>query len=375
MTSQVPEDTPDDAGAPETDATPETDQTPDPEVTPEAEAVSEAGSTQPPDPPTRRPRTRWIAALVFLVVAALIAGIAWLLRPQPGTSGLPSATPQQAVTGFLDALVAADADRALEYALNRPADTRLLTKEMLDASQRVAPLSVVNVPEVSGGEAVSVPAEVRFGNEAATIALTATRTEAGWRVAQVTSTIDPGPLPSELGTTLNGQPLPDPAHLEVFPGSYVFREKLREISFDDNRLTVSAVGEDIRAGLQPVLTEAGEKRANKTAAAGLNRCLAKRDPAPKGCPNSVTIEKGQKVDTKSIRWSLVGDPWKDATYTLDVADPTKARGATKLRFRFRCTLVQKGETYQVDQLLPTVEVRYLLSVVNAKAPVVWQRIS
>ncbi|MFT3971352.1 MAG: hypothetical protein QM695_14005 [Micropruina sp.] len=365
MTSQVPEDTPNDTGS---DETPETDPTPESES-------PDAGSTQPSVPPARRPRTRWIAAVAFLVVAGLIAGIAWLLRPQPAASGVPSATPQQAVTGFLDALVAADADRALEYALNRPADTRLLTTEMLAASQRAAPLSVVTVPEVQGGDAVSVPAEVKFGDKAVTINVAASRTEAGWRIAQVTSTIDPGPLPSELGATLNGQPLPDPAHLEVFPGTYVFGEKLREVTFGDQRVTVSTLGEDVRAGLQPVLTEAGEKRANKTAAAALKRCLAKRDAAPKGCPNSVTISKGQTLDTKSIRWSLVGDPWKNATYTLDVADPTSARGATKLRFRFRCTLTQNGEKYQVDQLLPTVDVRYLVSVVDAKEPVVWQRIS
>ncbi len=347
MTSQVPEDTPNDAEPAETGA----------------------------PPPTRRSRSRWIAAVVFLVVAGLIAGIAWLLRPQAPASAVPSATPQEAVTGYLDALIAADADRALEYALNRPSDVRLLTRDMLTASQRVSPLAVVNVPEVSGGDAVSVPAEVKLGDKSATITFAASRTETGWRLAQVTSTIDPGPLPRELGTTLNGQPLTDPAHLEVFPGTYVFADERREIDFDGNRVTVDAVGEDIRAGLQPVLTEAGEKSANRTAAAALNRCLAKRDPAPKGCPNSVAIQKGQKVDTKSIRWNLVGDPWKTATYTLDVADPTNARGATQLRFRFRCTLTQKGERYQVDQVLPAVDVRYLVSVVNAKEPVVWQRIS
>lgn len=351
MTSQEPEDTPDDAATPETEP------------------------SQPPVPPARRPRTRWIAALAFLVVAGLIAGIAWLLRPQAESSAVPAATPQQAVAGYLDALIAADADRALEYALNRPTDTKLLTHGVLAESQRLAALSVVNVPEVNGGETVLVPAEVKFGEKAATLTFSTTHTEAGWRLAQVTSTIDPGPLPSELGATLNGQALTEPAHLEVFPGTYVFAEKLRQIAFDGNRVTVDAVGEDVRAGLSPVLTAAGEKRANATAAAALKKCLAKRDPAPKGCPNSVTIEKGQKVDAKSIKWTLVGDPWKNATYTLDVAEPTKARGATKLKFRFRCTLTQNGEKYQVDQSLPAVDVRYVVSVTNAKEPVVWQRLS
>lgn len=358
MTSQVPEDTPDDGATPE----PAEDAGAETAEQPEAAAVP------------RRSRSRWIAAVAFVVVAGLIAGVAWLLRPQPESSSVPSATPQQAVAGYLDALVASDADRALEYALNRPTDTTLLTRGMLEASHAKARLTVVNVPEVSGDGTVTVPAEVKLGDEAATITFSVTRTEDGWRLGQVTSTIDPGPLPSELGATLNGQPLTNPEHVEVFPGVYVFGEKLREISLDGGRVSVRAVGEDVRAGLQPVLTAAGEKRASTIAAAALKRCLKQKSPAPEGCPNSVAVQKNQKVDTKSISWKLVGNPWKDATYTLDVADPTHARGAARLTLRFRCTLTQNGEKYQVDQA-NAVNVHYLLSVTNAKDPVVWQRIA
>ena len=359
MTSQVPEDTPDDTT---------------PETAGDAGAETAELAEQPDGATPRRSRSRWIAAVAFVAVAVLVAGGAWLLRPQPAASSVPSATPQQAVTGYLDALVAADADRALEYALNRPTDTTLLTRGMLEASHEEAKLAVVNVPEVKGDGTVTVPAEVTLGDDAATIAFSVTNTEEGWRLGQVTSTIDPGPLPAELGATLNGQALTNPEHLEVFPGVYVFGEKLREITLDGRRVAVRAVGEDIRAGLQPVLTAAGEKRASAVADAALERCLKQRSPAPEGCPNSVAVQKNQKLDTKSIRWTLVGDPWKNATYTLDVADPTHARGATRLTFRFRCTLTQNGEKYQVDQT-NSVDVHYLLSVTNAKDPVVWQRVA
>ncbi|MFT4217878.1 MAG: hypothetical protein QM619_11955 [Micropruina sp.] len=356
MTSQAPEDTPDEAGP----------DTPDDDGT--------AAARRPAAAPAR-PRTRWIVALVFVVVAGLIAGIAWLMRPQPNASTVPSATPQQAVAGYLDALVAADADRALEYALNRPADTTLLTRTMLEASHHEGKLAVVNVPEVDGGETATVPAEVRFGETSATITFSLTRTENGWRLAQLTSTIDPGALPKALTATLNGLPLTNPEHLEVFPGVYVFGEKVPEIDLEGARVVVTTVGEDVPAGLQPVLTAAGEKRADRSAAAALKRCLATKSPTPADCPNSVAIAKGQKIDTKSIKWDLIGDPWKDAVYTLDVADPTNVRGAATLEFRFRCTLTQNGEKYNVDQTLPAVDVRYLVSVTNAKQPVVWQRVS
>lgn len=358
MTSQVPEDTPD-------------EETPDEAA---QEATAEAAPEQPEAATPRRPRTRWIAALAFVVVAALIAGIAWLLRPQPESSAVPAATPQQAVAGYLEALVATDADRALEYALNRPADTTLLTRSMLEASHKQGAFAVVNVPEVTGGDTVTVPADVTLDGKPATIAFSVTRTDAGWRLGQITSTIDPGPLPSQWRASINGQALANTEHVEVFPGIYVFDEKEPEIALEGGRVTVQAVGEDIRAGLRPVLTAAGEKQASKTAAKSLDACLKKRSTAPAGCPNSVTVQKGQKVDTKSIKWTLVGDPWKNAVYTLDVNDPTHARGATKLTFRFRCSLTQNGEKYQVDQT-DTVSVRYLVSLTDAKEPVVWQRVA
>ena len=79
-----------------------------------------------------------------------------------------------------------------------------------------------------------------------------------------------------------------------------------------------------------------------------------------------------------LSWHLVKgrlQTAQDATYTLDVNDPTKARGATSLTFRFRATLTQNGETYMVNQKNPPVSVRYLLTVTDAKEPVVWQRVS
>ncbi len=69
---------------------------------------------------------------------------------------MPAATPQQAVTGYLDALVAADADRALQYALNRPTDTDAAhPRGARGESHKLAGRwSVVDVPEVHGGETV-----------------------------------------------------------------------------------------------------------------------------------------------------------------------------------------------------------------------------
>mgnify|MGYP005608476685 CR=1 FL=1 len=330
--------------------------------------------TQPPVKPKRQPRRLWIAA-ALVVVLALVGSIAWVLRPQPPAGTVSAATPREAVSGFLQALADADADRALQYALNRPVDTTLLTRPVLEASRKEAPLVIVNVPEVAGnGTSVQVPAELKLGEEPFTITFSVSRTDLGWRLGQVTSTIDPGPLPSALGAALNGQPLTNTSHLEVFPGVYRFAEQLAEITFKSSRVVVSVAGEDIRAGLQPTLTTVGEKAVNKIAHAAVKACLAKKEPAPQGCPNSVKVAEGQKLSTKTIKWTLVSDPWKDAAYTLDVADPTQARGATKLTFRFRCTLTQNGEKYMVDQT-NSVDVRYMLTVTDPKVAVVWQRIT
>ncbi|MBP8920150.1 MAG: hypothetical protein R2719_05780 [Micropruina sp.] len=330
-------------------------------------------SVEPVAPP--RSRTRWIAALAFAVAVVLIAGVAWLLRPQQDPSAVPASSPKEAVTGYLDALVTGDAERALQYALNRPTDTSLLTRAMLEQSHKKAPLAVVDVPEAPGGEPnTTLAAQVTLGERATTLTFSLTRTEEGWRLGQVTSTIDPGALPGSLKVKLNGQALADTAHIEVFPGVYSFTESAAEIDLAGDPVVVDAVGNDVRAGLQPKLTKAGEKKAKAIATASLKACLARRSPAPSGCPNNVTVAKDQKIDTKTIRWTLVGDPWKGATQTLDAADPTQVRGATTLTLRFRCTLTQGGQRYTVDQT-NRVNVRYQLRVTDRKEPVVWQRIA
>lgn len=339
----------------------------------EPEGERPDAAVKPGTPALRRPRRLWIAAAVLAIVA-LVGGIAWAVRPQPSPDAVAAATPQQAVTGFLQALAAGDAERALRYAATVPTDTGLLTRQVLEVSHQEAPLAIVNVPEVQGGGPVQVPAQVSFGDQPATITFSVSSTEQGWRLAQVTSTIDPGPLPSTLAATLNGRALTNPAHLEVFPGVYTFGEKVPELSFKGARVVVAAVGEDIRAGLQPTLTARGVRTANRIAAAAVAACMKQRDPAPEGCPNSVTVAVGQKLNARTIRWNLVGNPWKSATYTLDVNDPTQALGAARLTFRFRCTLTQNGETYTVDQT-NSVDVRYMLTVTDPKVAVVWQRIN
>lgn len=322
----------------------------------------------------RRPRLLWIAGAV-LVVLGLVGAIAWAVRPQPAAGSVPAATPQQAVTGFLESLASGDAERALEYAQYRPTDLTLLNRSVLEASHQQGALAIVSVPEVGGAGTVSVPAQVTLGGQPTTIVFAVTQTAPGWRLSQVTSTIDPGPLPDSLGPTLNGQPLTSTSHVEVFPGLYSFGESAPEITLGESRVVVDSVGEDIRAGLQPTLTSAGEKKANAIAAAAVDACMAQRSPMPEGCPNSVKVTTGQKINTKTIKWTLVGDPWKNATYTLDVNDPTQARGAASLTFRFRCTITQKGDTYMVDQTNPPVAVKYLLTVTDPKAPVAWQRVT
>lgn len=317
-------------------------------------------------------RRTWLLIGAVVAVIALAAAVFGLTRPRPAASPVPAATPHEAVAGYLEALAKADAERALLYALNRPSDTALLTNAMLEASRAKAALSVVTVDQVAGAGTVTVPATVKFGDRQASMSFSVTSTDQGWRLQQVTSTIDPGGASAALDVTINGQPVPDTAHVEVFPGTYTFGEKSPALDFATPDVVVDAVGDDVRAGLQPTLTKRGLASVNDIAAASLSACLKKRETAPAGCPNLVTVEKDEKIDAKSIRWTLVGNPWKGATYTLDPADPTKVRGATALRLRFRCDLTTGGATYSVDQTNAT-DVKYELVLTDAKQPVTWQR--
>ena len=329
--------------------------------------------------PTARSRASW--AIILGVIAGLLAvaiGLAVYLgslRPAaaPTPSGPTAATPAEAVRGYLDALVAGRAADALSFAAAQPADTSLLTDQVLTASQKLKPLTVVTVGTVEGSGNAVVPVTVRQADRTREWQVPVIFTARGWRLSKVTSEVTLDSIPAGLNVTLNGQALPAGPTATVFPGAYQVADSLAEIDLRDKPLIVDAPGTVFNVELSPVLTNAGKKKLRALALDSLKTCLAQRSINPKGCPNVAAAAKGQTVIDKTVRWSVQGDPWAKASYDVSAVKPTEASGKATFTFRLVCSLKQDGATYQIDQTIP-YPVLFTADLAEQQPTIVWQRL-
>src|SRR5699024_5527404 len=100
-----------------------------------------------------------------------------------------------AVTGYLQALAAGDASKALGYLADRPASTSLMSDEVLAASAKSAPITGISVPAVKP-EAQIVRASYRLGDRSVHSTFIAHRVGGRYLIENGFLTIDLSTLPS-----------------------------------------------------------------------------------------------------------------------------------------------------------------------------------
>lgn len=179
---------------------------------------------------TRASRGGAIAA-ALLAVAALVAVVTYVLNTEPETSEPAVAATSEdvvyesaaaAVTAYLNALAASDAEAALAILTSEPADTTLLTSSMLAASTDLAPMSdiVVEEPAVTEADSVDVAVSYRLGTTTIDSTVRAVRdSNFLWTVLGITTMAAP-PTTTGLDLTLNGIDIDDPDEMVLFPGTY-----------------------------------------------------------------------------------------------------------------------------------------------------------
>ena len=141
------------------------------------------------------------AVVLALVVAAIGIGVAVsrggddpVAGGGTGGGGTSSAPPAEAkkasdaVKGYLDALAAGQAEAALAFGKDQPADKTFITDAVLADSVKRAPITDINVPEVADENAYQVSATYKIGGQAVNEELLC-------RARRVTSFSSPTPLP------------------------------------------------------------------------------------------------------------------------------------------------------------------------------------
>jgi len=247
------------------------------------------------------------------------------------------------VKTYLEALAAGEADAALALGEETPADKTFLTDAVLADSNARAPITDINVPEVSDESSYKVDASYKIGEDAVNESFYVTKSGDGWKVKDTFAELNLSYSRSKtLPMVINGVPVKTDK-IRIFPGSYEFTSGSKYVDYGaENVLVVESPSEyPSSAKIRPTLSEGGAEAFIKSAKDQIGVCLKKRELAPSGCPFGLTKTANQKVDEESIRWTLEGDPFGNLKPRLDYQNPAIAEASASMRFGFKA----KGESY------------------------------
>jgi hypothetical protein len=296
-----------------------------------------------------------LLALVLVVVAVAVRGGtdegAGSSPAGTSSTGAPPAAAKasDAVQGFLEAVAANDAARALGFVDQAPEDTALLTDAVLQASSAQAPLGSISVPEVSDQYAYKVPATFSLGGKSYSRDFDVKDSGNGWKVSNGVTKVDVSYQRQEtLPMIVNGVKVTSD-ELLVVPGTYTFTSGSKWVSWGtSNKVTFADEYPTLPFKIKPTLTKAGRDTVLAQTKSAFKRCLAQHKLRPKGCPNRINDTLGIKVKESTVRWRVTKDPFRNAKIDLDSSDPTSATGSFYPDYRIKFRGTKGGVTGTVD---------------------------
>jgi hypothetical protein len=255
------------------------------------------------------------AGVAVLLVIGLVAGFLWLKGDDDaGQQGGPAdATAARDVAkSYLEALARGDAEAALALSDNQPATTDLLTDEVLEKQIKRAPITDIQVGDVTersdDGTRVKVRVSARIGNQRQESDLPMVYRDGQWKlknafVRSQASFRGNDDMYAESLLTFFGTRVPKSGTIYVFPGpleagttsKFIEVVPLRQIVLDDL---------DGGATLDPTFSvnDAGRKAAEEALRAFLTKCL-QPGSRPERCNGIISVPGG---DLESKKVALAG---------------------------------------------------------------------
>ncbi len=289
-------------------------------------------------------------ALVLAVVA--VAGNRAPTAESTQAGAAPSSaaptTGSDAVLGFLNAVAASDAERALAYVEEVPADRSLLTDAVLKASSELAPMTEISIP-TSNQDPNRIDATFKLGGRTHTRPFNVIEVDGTWKVSDGVTDLDVSYRQEPtLPMIVNGVRV-TASSLSLAPGTYAFTTGSRWVSWGTSNQTVVADEYPlISSKIEPTLTKAGSEAVVSKTKKAFNSCLAQHKLRPSGCPNRLSDTNGIKVKESTVRWRVTKDPFRNAKISLDSSDPTSAEGSFYPDYRIKFTGTKDGSTGTVD---------------------------
>lgn len=267
-----------------------------------------------------------------------------------GTTSAPQADkPSDAVRGYLQALADGDPDKAVGYLSDAPGDKTFLSKEVLAVSAKTAAISAVDVPEVTDKYAYQVPAHYKLGTKDVTEDYNVSEVGGSWQLSRAVTQLDLSyQRDSGLAMTINGVAVKTDK-VSLFPGHYTFGTGSDYVSYgSENSLTLTGPSDYKSPRLEPTITSAGKSAFVDATKKAFASCLAKHQLAPKGCPNRIAADKGQKFKESTVRWSVTNNPFKNPRVTVDSSDATTASATFETEYNFKAKATLNGQAVRYD---------------------------
>ena len=286
--------------------------------------------------------------LIIVVAVSVIGGKKSPDVADPGPAGgggtskssappVSADTPSGAVKGYLQALAAGNATQALSFASNQPSDKTFLTDAVLQASNKLAPLTGINVPEVQGASSyATVQASYKLGSQAINTDFQMQRSGGKWQMDDGWSDVSTYSGGSSFPLTLNGVEVKT-QKFYLFPGEYKASSGNDYVDYPANKplLVKSPSDYASTSDLDPGLTTTGKAAFTTTVKKAVAKCVASSSLSP-GCGTSgISNSSGYKIT--DIKHKLSGTLDR-MSVTLDYDDKftAKAYPAAKISTSAKC---------------------------------------
>jgi hypothetical protein len=234
--------------------------------------------------------------------------------PAPSTSAPPpaGALPSDAVAGYLTALAAGDADGALGYAAAPVPAGKFMNDRVLAESVKRAPITKINVAEVSDPAATTVAASYTVGKTPVTVDYGVQQVGGAWKLTAVHKTVDLGLVRSpSIPIRINGVRVTSD-FVDVLPGAYAFTPESPMLTLGAKAVMVVKHPNDYAnvLDLRVGLSDAGRTTVVNLTRKSYNACLKSKTTRPKNCPFAWTNSQ-QRYRQNAVTWRQRGaDPFR-----------------------------------------------------------------
>ncbi|WP_157897070.1 DUF4878 domain-containing protein [Mycobacteroides salmoniphilum] len=259
-----------------------------------------------------------IAAVVLLIV------VISSLSGGTGEGG-KATNAGDAVKGYLDALAAGNASRALSYGADTPGSKDFLTDEVLEQQIAVWPITNIQILETDvtdGSDTGRVHASARFGDRTSDEQIYVKRVDGGWKVQHSSTKLkfeNSGKSKIIKIARLFGKSVEEKQQAYVFPGFIDIKSSSPNIDLvyppDDALLkSIAMTGEtDTQYTLKSQMSDKGKTATRSAFNSAVATCAQSRQLKPANCPQGFG-GSGQFYVEGTVTWTAPDTSQSECKY-------------------------------------------------------------